>query len=408
MNLQKIELTDQWQEITIESGTFQIMSNQNDSIIYFAKDNQGTDEFILPREGITKTGDNQLTIYARSSQKTAQIIITDTFFFRLAGNAGGGGGVTYDFVAPFINNNNTISLLTANDLKVENNALTLDLLSNPIILNMLEQITALRGSIFIAGNIGLPNSEVEQNTELLTEYIQNTQARAPRVGDAVFTNDTPAGVWMWGEREQDGGIIELWIFTGFIGSGIATLEKVGLVKGGNNDGELNIAEDGTASVRGAVLISGNQTIGGNKEFTGGLTFYRANDFALPSSGIDFAIRFQCDQIGANRNFDLLRIHKAGSKWALRIKTNNSNAFEACEISGLTRFLSELQVSNLKVTGNNIIQYTGTIPTASENGHVASYGQLNNEFVKYQGLILPQGTTPTPENIPAGQFKFVIR
>lgn len=344
-----------------------------------------------------------VTLYCMANTPASAIL--NDFFFRnkiiVLGSGGGGGGVgggtTYSFSSPLQLTGSDVSISLSSDFKLSSNSLALDLQNNQDFTDLVGLVNSIANSDEQIGQISSTNADVTSNTQLLTTYVQQEKQRTPRNGDVVYTSDNPSYKWIF----TDIG----WVNLGVSGIGIATNSTLGLVKGSNT---ITIGSDGSASVEGVVLTSGNQNVDGEKTFNNTLRLnailnLRSNSACINFEGMTgfdqgYGIRFQGDTLTANSSVDMLRFHKAGNKWNIKAYLNSSNAFDRVEINGPTKITNMLT------------------PTASTHGANKQYVddastttlQDAKDYFDTKLISIPATETPSPSTIPEGSFGIQLR
>lgn len=101
-----------------------------------------------------------------------------------------------------------------------------------------------------------------------------------------------------------------------------------------------------------VKLTTNQAIGGVKEFTDTLHITRIDSQSPENPGSKYPhgfIRINMDLVGANRNFDVIRIHKAGPKWRMACLTGRNGTVANMEFHGPTTLTYDK--INIKASGS---------------------------------------------------------
>lgn len=149
-------------------------------------------------------------------------------------------------------------------------------------------IQSLQGGLHFVGVISNSKQECETDNQLLNQFVQTEEHRAPRNGDFVKTNDNYGFIYNGTS----------WVNFGQVSISIATTTQAGIMMFGTTDGELQDLGNGKAKVIGwdtvkqaligldgrittntqsitqntqaigqTVKLTGNQTVAGNKVFT---------------------------------------------------------------------------------------------------------------------------------------------
>ena len=101
-----------------------------------------------------------------------------------------------------------------------------------------------------------------------------------------------------------------------------------------------------------VKLDDNQAINGIKEFTNTLHITRIDSQAPSNPATKYHngfIRVNLDLVSGSRNFDMIRIHKAGPKWRMVALTNNNGSFANMEFHGPSTFTYDK--FNIKASGS---------------------------------------------------------
>lgn len=105
---------------------------------------------------------------------------------------------------------------------------------------LLNLIQSLQGGIHFVGVISNTKQECEQNMQLLTDFVQAEESRAPRNGDFIKTSDSFGFIYNGTN----------WINFGQVSISIATTTTAGIMMFGTNAGELQDIGNGKAKVIG--------------------------------------------------------------------------------------------------------------------------------------------------------------
>lgn len=233
---------------------------------------------------------------------------------------------------------------------------------NQVKQELLNIIQSLPSGIQWIGEISNTSTEVKAQPQLLTDFVQAQRQRQPQDGDLVRTSDSFGFIYSSSN----------WVDFGQISISIATTTAAGLMMFGTTDGELQDLGGGKAKVIGwetvkqalqdlntrlnlkadesnVVKLVDDQSIAGNKTFTGGLK--STTDIRIEKNNPTFIFR---DSVG-NKEARFGTID------------NGANLAFTAPSGGSVQF-------------NSTLRYLYTaVPTVTNYNEIPSLGQIRDQF-----------------------------
>lgn len=303
----KAEITQNTNKIQTLESNYTTLSNQSVKTTNTAQDIDGIKKFLKELEA------NNFKAKENGADYGAIDIRNQDGYFSISED-GGSSGVTklaalgfVDSTTTFRIKNLTGGVVTFNTLAQYESSLTpsddKDLVNLAYVRQVKEElkilIQSLQGGLHFVGVISNSKQECETNPQLLTNFVQTQESRAPRNGDFIKTNDSFGFIYNGTS----------WISFGQVSISLATTTTAGIMMFGSSDGELQDLGNGKAKVIGwdtvkqaltnldgrittntqsitqntrsitqntqsistldgqTVKLTGNQSIGGNKVFT---------------------------------------------------------------------------------------------------------------------------------------------
>ena len=160
----------------------------------------------------------------------------------------------------------------------------------------------------------------------------------------------------------------------------------------------------------AVKLTGNQTIAGEKTFSG---FSHFNNFVdvnvTPSTTYPFMLRFIGDKLSNNTSVDLIRFHKYDGACGYKVYVNGVGGFSYAELWGLT-LISNMKDPTADSHGANKRYVDGKTGNLSQLSTTAKGNLVEsiNEVKADMPVVLPAGTQPTTSNVGSMKVAFVLK
>lgn len=354
--------------------------------------------------------------------------IDTTTTFRIRNLAG--GVVTFNTLARYE------STLTPNDDKDLVPLATL----NSVKQELLNRINSLPTGIQWIGEISNTSTEVTTNPTLLTAFVQTQKQRTPQDGDFIRTSDSYGFIYSQ----------NAWVDFGQISISIATTTSAGIMMFGTNDGELQDLGSGKAKVIGwetvkqalqdldtrinskatdsdVVKLTGDQTVGGTKTFSGDLIvngalkaggrlyFTSASPSISPLTNQSVEISLYNGQVGADCYCNL-NFGGKGKILDLKSATLDTDAANLGDVknycngvtgtltnltttakSTLVAAINELVSAKAGLSSDNAFTGNNTVPTPTGDQSIANKAYVDSNKSK----IFSATQTITASDLPAG-------
>lgn len=248
---------------------------------------------------------------------------------------------------------------------------------------LINLIQSLQGYIHFVGVISNTKQQCEQNMQLLTDFVQAQESRAPRNGDFVKTSDSFGFIYNGTN----------WINFGQVSISIATTTTAGIMMFGTNAGELEDLGNGKAKVIGwdaveQALRTLHTNVTSNKsEIDDIRALVNQNITDIGTKANDNAVvKLTGDQTvaGLKTFTSNLKVLKGNPGIELRDSTGNKSSIISTIDNGDNIQIAPSSGGSIQFTGK--LRYPwNSIPTVTADNEIPALKQIKDTFATITSL-----------------------